>query len=107
MAFGWGLGCHVYHRRVDVPRSLGGGGYALDRDVRGVHFMVKWKDGHGGLGGMELIPLLTQLNRFWSLGGGGSIWGEGMGVQCPRKDSGRLTPFRYVIFQILNPINNF
>ena len=23
-AHGWGLGCHVYHRRLDCPRSLGG-----------------------------------------------------------------------------------
>ena len=26
VALGLGLGCHVYHRRVDVPRSLGGEG---------------------------------------------------------------------------------
>ena len=50
VALGWGFGCHVYHRRLIVPRSLGG-----------INL--------GGRGREGSVP-------------------------------GRLTPFRYVLFQI-------
>ena len=79
-----GVGCHVYHRRVDCPPQVKRWGYALDRGVLCFHFGGKWKPVRWswGIGGMELIPILTQFNRFWSLGG--SIWG-GTGGKGPRK----------------------
>ena len=85
MAFGWGLGCHVYHRRVDCPPQLRGWGYALERDVRGFHFRWKWKPVRWswGTGGMELIPLLTQVIGF-GVWGDQFFGGKGTGGKCLR-----------------------
>ena len=105
VAFGWGLGCHVYHRRVDCPPQLRGWGYALDRDVRGFHFRWKWKPVRWswGIGGYGVNSLTNPVDRFWSLGGGDQFGGRGREGSV----SGWLTPFRYMLYQIISPTNNF
>ena len=86
MAFGWGLGCHVYHRRVDCPPQLRGWGYALERDVRGFHFRWKWKPVRWswGTGGYGVNSLTNSGHRFWSLGGSIFLGGGGTGGKCLR-----------------------
>ena len=54
-----------------VPRSLGGGGMHLERDVRGFRFRWKWKPVRRswGIGGYGVNSLTNSGHRFWSLGG--------------------------------------
>ena len=89
VALGWGCVALFIIGGMIVPPQLSGWGYALDRDVGllGFHFGGKWKlvRWSWGIGGMELIPLLTQFNRLWSWGGGVNLGGEGTGGKCPRK----------------------
>ena len=70
-----------------VPRSLGGGGMHLERDVRGFHFRWKWKPVRWswGTGGYGVNSLTNSGHRFWSLGG--SIFGgEGDGREVSQAD---------------------
>ena len=81
--FGWGLCCHVYHRRVYCPPQLRGWGYALDRDVRGFHFGWKWKFVKMVMGDWAVWSLFPNSVHGFFLGGG-SIWGDGTTGKCLR-----------------------